>query len=174
MIMNKVPQEIDDQLLDYLDGRLGPRTKEIESMLGNNPAVRARLEELKVVHGHLAHQNIQEPSTGFTKRVMDNLRKYPYSQGLRMRNTLLLLLGVLVASGIGVVLLSGGVFDNFTGEISPNTIPLGPNIQKSIPVIPLNGKLIVNILIFLNLGLAFLILDRGILRPWFEKRRLGY
>jgi len=31
----------------------------------------------------------------------------------------------------------------------------------------------VNIIILLNLALAFLVLDRAILKPWFERRRMS-
>jgi hypothetical protein len=172
--MDRVPQDTDDKLLDYLDGRPGQNKREIEDLLTSKPGVRARLSELKAVHAHLASQSVQEPSPNFTQRVMENLRKHSYSGKLRLGNTLLLLLGVLVASGIGVILLSSGSFDNLGGQISPQDISLGPNFKQSLPTISINGKLVMNVIIFLNLGLALLILDRGILKPWFEKRRLGY
>jgi hypothetical protein len=41
--------------------------------------------------------------------------------------------------------------------------------------IPFNGKVLVNSIIFLNLGLALILLDRTVLRPLFQKRAaVGY
>jgi anti-sigma factor RsiW len=174
MTMNRVPQDVDDKLLDYLDGKPGQSAREIETLLTSHPEIRARLNELKAVHAHLAGQSVQEPSRDFTRRVMENLRKHTYAGKLRLGNTLLLLMGVLVATGIGVILLSGGSFDSLGGQISPQDISLGPNFRQTLPAISISGRLVMNVIIVLNLGLALLILDRGILKPWFERRRLGY
>jgi hypothetical protein len=32
--------------------------------------------------------------------------------------------------------------------------------------------MVMNVIILLNLALAFLVLDRAVLKPWFERRRM--
>jgi hypothetical protein len=68
--------------------------------------------------------------------------------------------------------LSAGVFDG-TSSIDLNQTLL-PNkyIQQSLPTISFNGKMVMNVIILLNLALAFLVLDRAVLKPWFERRRM--
>jgi hypothetical protein len=46
--------------------------------------------------------------------------------------------------------------------------------NRSFPAIPINGKLVVNIIILLNLGLAWLVLDRAVLRPLFRRRATSF
>jgi hypothetical protein len=43
-------------------------------------------------------------------------------------------------------------------------------IRQSLPGIPVDGKWIVNIIIFLNIAVAFIVLDRTILHPLFQRR----
>jgi hypothetical protein len=62
------------------------------------------------------------------------------------------------------------VFDT-SGSIDLNqTIVPNKFIQQPLPSIPFNGKLVMNVIIILNLALAFLVLDKAVLKPWFEKR----
>jgi hypothetical protein len=44
-------------------------------------------------------------------------------------------------------------------------------LDWELPEIPFNGKLIVNLIIIANIALAFIVLDRAVLKPWFERRR---
>jgi hypothetical protein len=102
---------------------------------------------------------------------MSKLDQYPVqSKSFSSLNGILLLAGVLVAVGIGSLLLAGGVFDGSSVIDLNQAIDTSKYIQKPLPSIPFNGKLVVNIIIMLNLALAFLMLDKAVLKPWFEKR----
>lgn len=171
----KTPTYKDDQLLDYLDGTLSPSDKQnLDIELQSSPELTKRLEELRSVTLTLKVEKLQHPSQNFTQRVMDHLHQYPVPKGLSIKNGIFLLAGVLLAAGICVVLLSAGVFDT-PGSIDLNGIVQNDLIQQSLPSIPINGKLVVNIIILLNLAIAFLVLDRTILKPWFERRtRMHY
>lgn len=168
----KLPQAQEEKLLEYLDGTLSPSEQEtIEQALKNTPALAERLKELTRLDQVLRSATIEQPSKNFTQQVLAKLDQYPaQAKGFSSLNGILLLAGVLVAIGIGTLLVAGGVFDN-PGTIDLNQTLL-PNkyIQKPLPSIPFNGKLIVNIIILLNIALAFLVLDRAVLKPWFEKR----
>lgn len=169
--MNKIPNQLNDKLLDYLDGTLAPADKKrLEQELATSEELRSRLDELQSVTHTLSQVRIEQPSPNFTQRVMDHLDQLPVRSGLSMRNSILLLAGVLVAVIIGSLLLASGIFDA-PGTINLNElVETNKYIQQPLPSIPFNGKLVVNIIILLNIALAFLVLDRAILRPWFENR----
>jgi hypothetical protein len=169
--MNKLSKSQDDKLLDYLDGTLSPAEKaRLEQEIFNAPELQNRLVELRRITTALQRVELQQPSKNFTQRVMERLDQYPVRAGLTMRNGILLLAGVLVAIGLGSLLLAAGIFDA-PGAINLNELGLESKyIKQPLPSIPINGKLVVNIIIMLNIALAFILLDRTILRPWFEQR----
>ncbi len=170
----KISHAQDEKLFEYIDGGLkGSEKVSIEQLLKNTPALHARLEELRRLDTELRSAKIEQPSKNFTQRVMSKLDQYPMrSSNLTFRNGILLLAGVMVAVGIGSLLVAGGVFDTSSIDLYQTTI-LNKYIQKPLPTFNFNGKLIMNVIILLNLALAFLVLDRAILKPWFERRRMS-
>jgi hypothetical protein len=170
--MEKITGEQDDRLLDYLDGRLdGTGLAQLKKELESSAAMKARLEQLRIVHRTLASTKLEAPSPLFTTKVMKNLHVSPPQSSLSPRNGLFLLAGVVVAAGILVALMSAGVFDGFK-----ETVPLdGANqiqkyLQPSLHQVSINGRTIIKILVGLNLALAFVVLDRTVLKPYFQKR----
>jgi hypothetical protein len=168
----KLPQAQDEKLLDYLDGTLADSEKEsLENLIKNSSALKSRLDELRALDTGLRSVKIEQPSKNFTQLVMNKLDQYPIqAKSFSNRNGILLLVGVLVAVGVGSLLAAGGAFDGTsTIELNQTIIPT-KYLQNPLPAIHFNGKLVVNIIIILNLALAFMVLDRAILKPWFEKR----
>jgi hypothetical protein len=129
-------------------------------------------QELSSIDRYLQSVRIEQPSVNFTQRVMSNLhRTSAVALGLPSRNKILMLAGILVTIGVAILLIAGGAFNSVESiTLDQNIIP-NDQIREYIPTIPFNGKLIINIVILMNLGLAFMILDRVVLKPWFEKRR---
>jgi hypothetical protein len=170
--MKKISQEQELTLLNYIDGTLNTTEKELfEQEVKNSPALQVRLEEFNNLDSSLRTVKIEQPSKNFTQQVMGKLDQYPIrSSSLLSRNGILLLIGALVAVGISSLLLAGGVFDNTSSFDLNQTIIPNKYIQQSLPTISFNGKIVVNVIILLNLALAFLILDRAVLKPWFERR----
>lgn len=171
----KVSQTQDEKLFEYMDGGLkGVEKENIEQLLKTSPALQARLEELRKLDADLRTIKIEQPSKNFTQRVMSKLDQYPVRSNLTFRNGIFLLAGVLVAVGVGSLLVAGGVFDGTsTIDLNQTMLPVNKYIEKPLPTFNFNGKLMVNIIILLNLALAFVVLDRAILKPWFEKRRMS-
>jgi hypothetical protein len=171
----KISPTQDEKLFEYMDGGLtGIEKENIEQLLRTSPALQARLEELRTLDADLRTIKLEQPSKNFTQRVMSRLDQYPLKSPFSFRNGILLLTGVLVAIGIGSLLVAGGVFDGTsTIDLNQTIGPVNKYIEKPIPTFNFNGKLMVNIIILLNLALAFLVLDRAILKPWFEKRRMS-
>ncbi|HEY3403414.1 MAG TPA: hypothetical protein VGK59_08515 [Ohtaekwangia sp.] len=180
--MEKISPELEEKLLDYLDGSLrGAEKESLEQQFQQNPVLKARLETLRTLHQLLAGNNLEQPSKNFTQQVMLKLDQYPRTSSLSIRNGLLLLTGVFVVAILAALMVSTGMFDNTTSVIDLNKIevpkPLeAPQqyvqeyIQQPLPSFEFDGKLMVNIIICLNLVLGWILLDRAILKPLFKKR----
>ena len=171
--MERTTQKQDDQLLHYLDGTLTIKDKEeLDSLLTRNTYLQIRLEELRQVHSVLASKaRLEQPTKLFTEKVMSNLDRMPVRSTLSPKNGLFLLCGILVAVGVMALFLSSGVFDNMNDTISLDKLPVENKfIKNPFPTIPFNGKWMVNGILILTMGLAFVLLDRTILKPYFERR----
>ena len=175
--MNKLSPAKEEELLRYLDGELETSHKiKLEAELQRAPDLKERLEELRVIRSFLLRKaTLETPSKTFTQKVMAGLDAQPvksFSPG----KGLLLLIGVLIASVLALMLLSNGVFDQTNTSLLVDTAPIKNKwIEETTYSIPFNGKILVNGIIFLNLALALVLLDRTVLRPIFQKRAsVGY
>lgn len=131
-------------------------------------------EELKFIDATLGKAKLETPSSNFTHRVMINLHSMPAASSLSPRNGLLLLAGTFLAVVILTVIVGTGVFDTYNPTISLEklpSVPLTENLQKTIPI---SGNWLLNGLVLLNIVLAFVLLDRTILRPFFNKRMSNF
>lgn len=169
--MKKVTQQSDDMLLDYLDGKLSLEQQEIvRESLRKDSTLQGRLEELSLIHEALASASLEMPSKNFTTSVMGKLDHYQAHRGIPIRNGLFLLAGILVVLSIAVILLSAGVFDQTT-TLDLNTMNVAQRfIKQSLPSVSIDGKILVNTIILLNIIIAFLVLDRAVLKPFFQRR----
>jgi anti-sigma factor RsiW len=169
--MKKLPQHLDDLLLDYLDGRLEERARlSLEEQLKHDPSLSARLQELKQMNTLLHEVSLEQPSRNFTATVMNRLDQYPLSRGLSIRNGLLLLAGITVIMVMALVLVSSGVFDQTTTFDLNQVGPVHRYIKQNLPGVSVNGNVLVNVIVILNLALAFVVLDRAVLKPFFQRR----
>src|SRR5882724_8475773 len=105
----------DDQLLNFLDGVGSEADRDsMKKLISSNTEIKKRAEELEAVHNFLQRQNkIENPSKNFTEKVMSGLHARPAFTFLSPRNGLLLLVGLMVASGLAIVLDSSGAFDQW-------------------------------------------------------------
>lgn len=170
--MEKITDKQEANLQQYLDGTLeGPALQQLKQELTASPALSQRLEALRPVHQLLQRNILQSPSGAFVERVMKNLSRGALPSMPSPRNGLMLLAGVMVASGLLAFMVSAGSFDNVSGVFSLDQVaPLKKYVTPSLPTIPISGKLIMNLLIGVNLVLAFVVLDRTVLRPFFQRR----
>jgi hypothetical protein len=126
--------------------------------------------ELREIDKVLSKNKLETPSSNFTHRVMMNLHSLPVATPLSPRNGLFLLFGMVVALTILTVLVSTGAFDSTGTTISLERLPdieITKDLQRNIS---LSGKWIMEGLILLSIVLAFVLLDRTILRPFFNRR----
>lgn len=170
--MNNTHQNQDDIIFQYLDGQLAMHEKgKFETMLKSNEDLKLRFIELKLIHEKLKQTTLENPPSNFTARVMANLGTLSNPIKLSPKNGLMLLLGVGVATMLGVYALSSGWFDQLTGAIALEKFNLPKTVIKQpLPTIPFNGSWMMKVLIGLNLAIAFILFDRTILQPFFRNR----
>ncbi|HEX6892956.1 MAG TPA: hypothetical protein VF141_19740 [Chryseolinea sp.] len=171
--MDKVTPESDDLLLRYIDGTLGLSERQtLEKDLEQNEHLRKRLDQLRSSHLLLRANRLEQPSKNFTQLVMSGLNHDPIrGASFPIRNSILLLAGVLLVAIIASVLVPAGVFDNISTTIDLNQVNLPKKyVEKTLPSISIDGKLMVNLIILINLVLGWLVLDRAILKPLFQRR----
>jgi hypothetical protein len=172
--MEQIKFPEDDQLLNYLDGSLNKvQVEEVEERIRMSNALTTRLEELRTIHATLKYNaTLEMPSGNFTQRVMQNLDSFQVPV-LSARNGILLLVGIVAAIGVTLLLIQSGVFDSIKGAVTLDSLPIKQQwIKNPIPSFPYNGKKIMNVILIIATGLSFVLLDRTILRPWFEHRRI--
>jgi hypothetical protein len=169
-IMNS-SEELDVKILEFLDGTMNKSEREgFEKFIQTNEVAKNRFVELEQIHLLLKTNAVEQPSKNFTQNVMANLDKQPFYGNLSILNSVLLLAGIIVVVGLCAFFVSKGFFDSTTSiDINGNEY-IQKYSHKTIPVIDLSGKLMVNTIIILNLALGFMILDRAILKPLFQRR----
>ncbi|MFM7859086.1 MAG: anti-sigma factor family protein [Flammeovirgaceae bacterium] len=159
----------DERLMNYVDGLLSASERErLEKELQSSPVLRERLEVFRLVSQELGKNELQSPSRDFTTNVLSNLDRKPMVNGVSPRNGLLLFAGVLVAVLVVALLLGRGMYD------SELTVPLSevkfPNIKQTLPSVNISNKMIVNGILIVAVAISFLVLDRTVLKPLFQKR----
>jgi anti-sigma factor RsiW len=169
--MKKVTQQSDDMLLDFLDGKLNVEQQAIvKESLRKDSTLQERFEQLSQIHEALTSAPLEMPSKNFTSSVIGKLDQNRAPHGLSIRNGLFLLAGIVVVLSIAVILLSAGVFDQTT-TVDLNNLNLAQRfIKQSLPSVSIDGKILVNTIILLNIVIAFLVLDRAVLKPFFQRR----
>jgi anti-sigma factor RsiW len=168
-------EEDDIKLLEYLDGKLsGDDAAQLLQRLENDAALKARLRELQGLNAMFSGYSAEQPSAGFTQRVMSRLNQYPRGAVAPIRRGLMLLAGLLATVVIASWLLSIGIFDNT--RINLNTVVFtSERVRDALPTLTFDGKTLVNVIIVFNLVVAFFLLDRMVLKPWFQRRsRFNY
>ncbi len=129
------------------------------------------MEELQAVHLFFQKQKgIEQPSKNFTEKVMAGLHSKTSFAFLSPKNGLLLLVGLMVASGLAITLVSSGWFDQWHTYFNLGKIPMKTNLVKLPTSIPFDLKLTVKIFVMINVVVGLVLLDRTILRPIFQKR----
>ena len=169
--MKKISRETEIKLLEYLDGALeADEAAALMHLVEEQPELKTRLRELQGLSAYFTGHTAPQPSRNFTQQVMSRLDQYPGTAGLPIWKNVMLLAGIIITAGIATWLVSLGMFDG-TARIDLNSFIVQKDpIKQSIPSLSFDGKTIVNAIIIFNLVIAFFLLDRTVLRPWFQRR----
>lgn len=171
--MKPLTQRDLDELARYIDDELDIAARvSFEERLGKNELLREKYLMMMEAHQLLKGQRLNMPSKNFTDRVMQNLDHYsPPSFTISIKHGLFLLAGVLIAGALALYLAGSGVFDGTVTISNPVDPSLAQKyLNRSLPSVSVDGKLMVNAIVLLNLGLAWIVLDKTILRPLFRRR----
>jgi len=165
----------DDELLNFLDGSSTNAQKDfLKNELNTNSVLKKRMEELEQVHLFFQKRNhLEQPSKNFTNKVMANLHTKIAYTFVSPRNGLLLLVGLLVASTLAVLLIIDSPNQLHT-VFDLNQLNVTNNLVKLPSSIPFDLKMAVKIFVMTNIAIAFVLLDRTILRPIFRERAERY
>ena len=161
-----------DALSRYIDGELDDAQRAlVERQLQTDPVLRQQYQSLLDAHQLLRSSAVLAPSTDFTVHVMERLhRDNPAERPVALRKGIFILIGLLVICFVATVLVSAGAFDNDV----PLANPAPQMLKRWVPGnVFIDGKLLTNAIIMINLALAWWILDRVILRPWFRQRSMN-
>lgn len=162
-----------ERLIRYVSGELNEAEAAlVERELQRSPEVQKQLDQVKEIDRFLQRQSKPaEPSKAFTSQVMHGIALPVRNHTLSPKMGLLLLLGVLVITTVAVFSLRSGLFDSMEFPISLNLQSM--YLEKlSIPSfsLPFSGKWLVSIFLILNIAVGFILLDRTILKPYFQRR----
>lgn len=169
--MKKISREHEIKLLEYIDGTLNANdAAELMRQVASQPELKARLQELQALNAFFAGHAAPQPTKNFTRQVMARLDQYPRTAGRPIWKNVMLLTGIIITAGIASWLVSLGIFDG-TARVDLNSVMFQKSpIKQSLPSFNFEGKTIVNAIILFNLVIAFFLLDRTVLRPWFQRR----
>ncbi|MCU0419942.1 MAG: hypothetical protein MUC38_09820 [Cyclobacteriaceae bacterium] len=162
----------DEQLWQWVAGE-APEAEaaRLEQAMCEDESIQKRTAHIRLLHQTLQRQaTLEEPSSRFTARTMAALREKPllpmtYGKGF------LILGGIVVATGLAAMLMAFGIFDS---EAAPLTLRQ-PWLTRLIgsPTLHFEVKTVVKAVMLGNLALALVLLDRTILRPYFQRRSLS-
>ncbi len=160
-------------LIRYHSGELDAATRAlVEQQLRLSPELQQHLNHLQEIDRFLQQRNrLEQPSKNFADRVMHGVSLPARSQALSPKMGLILLSSILVLTLVGLVMLMNGYFDSLI-------IPLNVNLEswsfEKFPTpnfnFPFPSKWVVTAFLILNMVVGFILLDRTILKPFFQRR----
>lgn len=161
---------LEDALSRYPDGVQKAEKAWLEDLQAQDAGVQQRMEDLDTVHQALQAQGVARPSPHFTQRVMAALAPLPQTSAppaRRVWRSAALLTGVLAVTGIIITWLSSDMFTGVT--VQQVAVPCADQWTWSVAV---KGKWLLYPIIAINMVLGWVLLDRAILKPLFQHRRL--
>jgi hypothetical protein len=156
--MQKVTEE---QMWEIIDGEASPEMlARHEVLLKEDDAYRLEFEQCNCLQNQLLQLDLEVPSMRFSENVLDNV--LPKTELKPDRNALyfVLLMSFLTLSSLLLFL--------FTSDNSKQGVL--PQNTEGVVVAFLSNPFIFNILLITNLLLFFIILDKKIFKPYFQKR----
>lgn len=99
---------IEQQIWDYLDGTCSMQEgKNIEQLIDSDPAYRSVYLELKALQEDLTKLDLDEPSMGFTRNVMDKVSALPAAGSIKALIDKRIIYGIAAIFLLSLVILLG-------------------------------------------------------------------
>jgi anti-sigma factor RsiW len=165
-------EQLEEKLLAYIDGTLPATERDaFEKILFNDASLKQKVVELKAVDAMMKRARPQHPSDDFTQRVMRNLHHYPMQGKPVFLNGIIVFIGVLILVALCTALVYYGMFDAAIANVDLNgNEVVNKYLHKTLPRFSIDGRLIINAVILLNLVLALIVFDKAVLKPVFQRR----
>lgn len=156
--MQKVTEE---QMWEIIDGEASPAIlAQHEMMLKQDDTYRLDFERCRCLQNQLLQLDLEMPSMRFGENVLDQILPKTTLKPDRNPVYFVLLMSFLTLSSLILFL--------FTSDNSKQNIL--PQNTEGVVIAFLSNPFIFNILLIVNVLLFFIILDKKILKPYFQKR----
>jgi hypothetical protein len=155
--MAKVTEE---QMWEIIDGEASPEILEMhEILLKEDDAYRLEFEGCSALQNQLLQLDLEMPSMRFGENVLDEV--LPKTQLKPDRTPLYFILS------IGSIAFVGFIITAFYGDALPQeNVPVNTEGVASV----FSNSLIINTLWIVNVLLFFIVLDKKVFKPLFQKR----
>ena len=170
----------DTDLFRIIDGDLSSKEEEkLMTIIESDHELTSRLAYLRSLSENLREIELDFPSPEFGERVMENLHSIKYkivSKSIFDSKKWITLATILGGVFVGIYILALGFVDIelFSG-ISTEAIPVPPKTINLKPIMDMfTASLFFKIFLFIDLILGILILDKAVLKPYFNRRQKSY
>lgn len=168
----------DQELLDLIDEKLSvERAKRLMDIIKDDKILKERFDIMKLAHQQLSGSEAANPSEGFADRVMSNLHSPQYAANASFirfsKGNLFTFLTIFGGILVGAYILATGIvtipfFDQIT--VQPLNLQ-GTEIDVNPLFDGLTSGLFFKAFLMVDIVLAWFLLDRMVLKPYFESRR---
>jgi anti-sigma factor RsiW len=164
----------EEQIWDILDGNALPEVqKEHAQLLVTDDEYRAHFAEFSTLHNQLCNLELDAPSMRFEQNLMERLQPSVTMQRSKDRLPLYFLgvMSVLAAVFVGVMsaLSAPSVEPSLTFLETPNTVLASRFFGEGV-ISWVSNPVFFYGFIVLNIILFFVVLDKKVFEPFFEKR----
>jgi hypothetical protein len=166
----------EEDIIKYLDGELSAaETTAFESELKVDKSFADTYERHQAIHSSLLQASLSSPSPEFDHGVMRSLTSLQISDGKFFNKTRIYVLALIViAVGTTLYYLSTQFYPSLgismANEITLRNITFDLHSTQRL----LSSDLLFKIVFYTNGLISLLLLDRGILKPFFERRKQRY
>ena len=156
----------EEQIWDIIDGTALPEVqKEHEQLLKTDAEYRAHFDSYTVLHDQLCHLDLDAPSMRFEQNLMERLQPSVKTQRSKDRLPLFFLAFMSVLGAIVMALIP-----NSNAPTTQNDFPLLESINTEGVAALFSNPILFYGFILINAVLLFLILDKKVFKPYFDKK----
>lgn len=157
--MEKLSEE---QMWEVIDGMATPEImNQHETLMGESQEYKEEFEKYNFLNEQLLKLDLEMPSMRFTENVLDNVLSLKSGVKRKDRTPLI----YMILTGTFSILMMLMVWPNSTNKISSD---LKVNTEGVTTI--LSNPILTYTFIILNIILLFIIIDKKVLKPYFDKR----
>ncbi len=166
----------EETIFNYLDHQLSAEEVELfEKEIHDDQFLSNKFKQLKLAHESLSVQKISSAPAGFAERVMNSITEIEASSGKffnKNRIFVLILIGLVVLSTLYYLSIQfyPGIGNMVTNQVTLQKITVDLNPTRKI----LDSGMLFKFVFYVNGVIGLLLLERALLKPYFERRKQRY